>query len=284
MDMTFWGVRGGLPVAGVETLRYGGNTACIALTFPGGEYFIFDAGTGIKVLGDHLERTAEGPIRARIFISHPHWDHINSLPFFRHLYKPDSEIEIYGPIQDDMSIRDLISAQMEPVVFPVNIEVFGPKVSFSSLDEQSIKFGDIIVTTMQLSHKGISLGYRVDYGGKSFCYIIDNEMFLDEKMYGLPDYMEKLTAFIAGADALVADATYTDDEYASRVGWGHSCLSQVAKLAHRARVKTLYLFHHDPGQTDADIDKKLNAVEACLRQEGSKTRAAAPAEGQTFTV
>lgn len=284
MDMTFWGVRGGLPIAGKNTLRYGGNTACIALSFPDGQFFIFDAGTGIKILGDHLEATTQGPIRARIFISHPHWDHINSLPFFRHLYKPDSEIEIYGPMQDDMSIRDIISAQMDTVFFPVNIEVFGPKVSFSSLDEQSVEFGDITVSTMQLSHKGVSIGYRINHGGKSFCYIIDNEMFLDEKMYGLPDYVDKLTAFIEGADALVADATYTDEEYASRVGWGHSCLSQIANLAHRAHVKTLYLFHHDPDQTDADIDDKLKTVEEILHRKGSKTRAAAPAEGQTLTV
>ena len=108
VEMTFWGVRGTLPVPGQETIRYGGNTNCMSLEFPKGGLFIFDAGTGIKSLSDHLETQNRSKIEAKIFISHPHWDHINALPFFVPLYQQGNEIEICGPTQGDTSIQEMI--------------------------------------------------------------------------------------------------------------------------------------------------------------------------------
>jgi phosphoribosyl 1,2-cyclic phosphodiesterase/ActR/RegA family two-component response regulator len=284
LDMTFWGVRGTLPVTGGKSLRYGGNTSCVTLEFPSHQLFIFDAGSGIKNLSDHLLKQKRTRIEAKIFISHPHWDHINALPFFVPLYLPGNDFEILGARHGDTTMRLIMSAQMDGVYFPITFQEFGARVYFHDLDEEELSFGRVRVKSMLLSHPGRCLGYRVDYNGRSVCYITDNEMFLEGNPHHNPHYAAKLAKFVAGTDALITDATYTDEEYASKVGWGHSCISEVVKLAHRAKVKNLYLFHHDPDQSDTAIDAKLEIAENLLAGLRSKTRALAPQEGQVIRL
>lgn len=284
LDMTFWGVRGTLPVSGGKSLRYGGNTSCVTLEFPTHQMFIFDAGSGIKNLSDHLLKQKRSRIEAKIFLSHPHWDHINALPFFVPLYLPGNDFEILGARHGDTTMRLIISAQMDGVYFPITFQEFGARVYFHDLDEEELFFGRIKVKSMLLSHPGRCLGYRVDYNGRSICYITDNELFLENNPHHNPHYVAKLTKFVEGTDVLITDTTYTDEEYTSKVGWGHSCVSEVIKLAHRAKAKNLYLFHHDPDQSDTAIDNKLEIAENMLAGLRSKTRVLAPHEGQTFRL
>lgn len=284
VDMTFWGVRGTLPVTGGRSLRYGGNTSCVTLEFPRHQLFIFDAGSGIKSLSDHLLKQRRRRVEAKVFLSHPHWDHINALPFFAPLYIPGNDIEILGARHGDTTMRQLISAQMDGVYFPITFQEFGARVYFRDLDEEDIQIDGIKIKTMLLSHPGRCLGYRVEYGGRSICYITDNELFLETSEFHNPHYVKKLTDFVAGTDALITDSTYTDAEYTTKVGWGHSCITEVVKLAHNAGAKLLYLFHHDPDQTDAAIDRKLEMAETLLAALQSKTRVLAPQEGQVFRV
>ena len=284
LDMTFWGVRGTLPVSGGKSLRYGGNTSCMTLEFPTHQLFVFDAGSGIKNLSDHLIKQKRSRIEAKIFISHPHWDHINALPFFVPLYLPGNDFEILGARHGDTTLRVIVSAQMDGVYFPITFQEFGARVYFHDLDEEELIFGRIKVKSMLLSHPGRCLGYRVDYNGRSVCYITDNELFLETNPHHNAHYVDKLTKFVAGADALVTDSTYTDQEYASKVGWGHSCISEVVKLAHGAKIKNLYLFHHDPDQSDTAIDDKLEIAEKMLAGMRSKTRVVAPHEGQVVRL
>ncbi|MBM3952755.1 MAG: response regulator [Rhodospirillales bacterium] len=279
IDLTFWGVRGTLPVAGGKSLRYGGNTSCVTLEFPTHQLFVFDAGTGIKNLSDHLLKQKRTRIEAKIFLSHPHWDHINALPFFVPLYLPGNDFEILGARHGDTTMRQIISAQMDGVYFPITFQEFGARVYFHDLDEEELMFGRIKVSTMLLCHPGRCLGYRVDYNGRSICYVTDNELFLEGNPHHNAHYVTKLTHFVQGADALITDTTYTDPEYASKVGWGHSCIGEVVKLAHAAKVKNLYLFHHDPDQSDTAIDAKLEIAEGQLAKLRSKTRVVAPNEG-----
>ncbi|MDP6175280.1 MAG: response regulator, partial [Rhodospirillales bacterium] len=126
--VTFWGVRGTLPVASERAYRYGGNTSCVSLEFPKGQFFIFDAGSGIKELSNALMAQGRAKLEAKIFISHPHWDHINALPFFTPMYIPGNEFEILGPAAPHRTMRELMSAQMEDVYFPITLREFGSRV------------------------------------------------------------------------------------------------------------------------------------------------------------
>ncbi len=284
VTLTYWGVRGTLPVPGKKSLRYGGNTSCATLELPKGRFFIFDAGSGIKELSNHILATRKGRLDAQIFISHPHWDHINALPFFVPLYIKGNDFELMGPAHQDNSMRDLISAQMDGVYFPITIREFASHMHFRDLAEETIQFGDIEVKTMLLAHPGQCLGYRGNYKGRSFCYITDNELYPPSSASHNERYVEQLADFVRACDILVTDSTYTDDEYKSKIDWGHSPLSQVVDLAHRAEVKHLHLFHHDPDQNDDAIDAKLATAQDSLKELGSATQCLAPAEGDSFEI
>jgi phosphoribosyl 1,2-cyclic phosphodiesterase/ActR/RegA family two-component response regulator len=285
MEMAFWGVRGTLPVPGKSSLRYGGNTACVSLEFPRGQFFIFDAGTGIKQLADSLKaQNRLSRMQAKIFISHPHWDHINALPFFTPLYIGGNEFEILGASHGDVSMRQLISSQMDGVYFPINIKEFASRVYFHDISEESIIVDGVSVRSKLLSHPGKCLGYRVDYNGRSVCYVTDNELYPASSKFHNAYYRSRLADFVAGADILITDACYSDEEYPAKIGWGHSSVSEVANFAAEAKVKNLYLFHHDPDQSDEDIDAKLAKAREILANLGSKTLCHAPAEGDTVMI
>ena len=282
--MRFWGVRGTLPVSGKKYLKYGGNTSCVALEFPREQFFIFDGGSGIKNLGDLIVAQQRKGLNAKIFISHPHWDHINSFPFFSPLYKQGNEFEVLGANQGDITMREMVSAQMEGVYFPITFSQFASRVYFHDLEEEKLIVDDIQVKTKLLSHPGKCLGYRIEYNGRSICYITDNEMFVETSEFYNPHYEKKLADFIRGTDALITDCTYTDEEYMTKEGWGHSCISKVVNLADMAEVKTLYLFHHDPDQDDDAIDRKLDIACSMLKKRKSKTKCLAPKEGDAFKI
>lgn len=286
MELTFWGVRGTLPVPGEGSLRYGGNTNCVTLEFARGQFLIFDAGTGIKLLSDHLIGQHRKRLEAKIFVSHPHWDHINALPFFAPLYIPGNEFEILGASHGNMNMRQMISAQMDGVYFPIRLKQFGARVYFRDLEEEEFSLGDgITVKTKLLNHPGKCLGYRIEYEGRSVCYVTDNELDFEDSEFYNPYYVRNLTNFVHGADVLITDCTYTDEEYrAGKVGWGHSCIGRVVDMAHEAEVKQLMLYHHDPDQDDDAIDAKLETARELLAGKGSATECLAPAEEAVFRV
>lgn len=282
--LNYWGVRGTLPVPGKGSLRYGGNTSCISIELPKSCYLIFDAGTGIKVLSDHLKSSKRLNIDAKIFLSHPHWDHINALPFFLPLYIQGNKFDIMGCPQAEIPVKDLISAQMDGVYFPIEINKFAAHVNFRDLREESIKIGDINIHTFLLNHPGNCLGYRIEYHNRSICYITDNELPFETSTHFDPFYQKRLTLFIEKTDILIIDTTYMDDEYKTKELWGHSCVSQVVKLAHHAKVKSLHLFHHDPEQNDDAIDLKLKTAQNLLQEMQSETQCFAPKETDAFEI
>lgn len=284
IDLTFWGVRGTLPVPGSGSLRYGGNTSCVTAEFSDGRYFIFDAGSGIKGLSDHLVKNEAKRIEAKVFISHSHWDHINALPFFVPLYNQGNEFEVMGPSQSNVTMRELISAQMDDVYFPIALKDFAARIFFRNLREETIEIGDVRVDTCLLSHPGACLGYRITYKDRSFCYVTDNELFVEGDPAYNPLYRDKLISFVEGTDVLITDTTYTDEEYRSKVGWGHSCVGEVVGIAHRAGVKGLYLFHHDPDQDDDAIEAKWQDACRQLDELNSSTKCLLPAEGDSLSL
>ena len=284
ISVHYWGVHGTLPAPGAAYTRYGGNTPCVSVEVGGEPLYIFDCGSGIKRLSDSLMADPAQRFSGRIFISHTHWDHINTVPFFAPLYQRGNQIEVFGPYQGDLTIERAISAQMESVYFPVTIREFGARLVFRDLREERLEFGPVRVDAMLLRHPGYCLGYKLTCREHSVCYITDNELYLPTDPRHDARYVQNLADFVRGADVLITDTTYRDHEYPTKVDWGHSCVSQVADLAARAAVKRLHLFHHDPDQTDTDIDAKLDETRRELVRLGSRVICEAPAEGDELVL
>jgi len=284
MVVQFWGVHGTLPVPGEKTARYGGNTSCVSLSIAKKHFFIFDAGTGIKELSNELVRQQNFPLSAKIFISHPHYDHLNAFPFFVPFFIKGNEFEVFGATQGDQNIEELVSNPMDCVYLPFTVKEFAAKLTFRSVNEEDFFIDDVYIKTQFLNHPGRCLGYRVQYKKKIFCYITDNELYLETSPHYNQFEVDRLVHFIQGADVLIMDSTYTDEEYPQKVGWGHAPLSRVVDVADKAKVKLLCLFHHDPEQYDRDIDKKLKTAVTDLKARHSQTRCIAPREGEKIMI
>lgn len=283
MTIQFWGVRGSLPIPGRKSILYGGNTNCVSLTY-GDRLFIFDGGTGIKELANELNREEKSPISATIFITHSHYDHIHGLPFFEPFYKLGNEFEILGACQGDLSFEQVINGQMEGPYFPITMRETAAKINFREIAEEQFTIDDLTVETILLNHPGNCLGFKLSDGQCTFCYITDNELFMKDSPHYNDDDEQKLINFVKHANALVIDVTYFDEEYRTRVGWGHSCVSRVIDIVIAAKVKKLFLYHHDPSQSDADIRRKLKVAQSMLKKLGSKTICIAPKEGEKFKI
>ncbi len=284
MQLSAWGVRGTLPMPQEGYIRYGGNTSCYSLQFSPERHLVFDAGSGIKNCGSHLLKVGQPHINADLLISHPHWDHINAFPFFAPLYVPGNTVRVHGAAQDQIGFEQLIVAQMDGTYFPVTVQEFGAHVSFHEIGQQELELEGISVSTILLKHPGNCLGYRIDHQGRRFCYITDNELYPADSDFADEELMNNLADFCRGANVLIHDCTYFDEEYASKVHWGHSCLSEVCRLAHLAEAERLWIHHHDPDQADDQIERKLEFCATTLQNYGSKTEAVLPHEGMTEVV
>jgi len=284
ITLTYWGTRGTLPVPGEKSLRYGGNTLCTSLSVDHEPLLIFDAGTGITCLAEHLSAQKVPRVTAKLFISHPHWDHINAIPFFTPLYVQGNEVEIIGPAHGHMSFREIVSAQMDDVYFPVTIREFAARVYFRDMREETLRFGNFEIQSMLLNHPGTCLGYRITLNGRSVCYVTDNESCPADSSFFNPEYDEKLVDFVRETDILITDCAYLDEEYMVKMGWGHSGTSEVALLAHTAKVGSLHLIHHDPAQDDAAIDRKLAQATEHLERLNSSVKCACPVERSSYVL
>ncbi len=244
----FWGVRGSIPVPGAPTAGVGGNTSCVEIR-AGSEILIFDAGSGIRGLGNALMK--QQPVKARMFFTHVHWDHIQGFPFFLPAFVANNHFDLYGAKKISNTLSDTLSGQMNYPNFPVSLGEMGSNMSFHDLREgETVTCGDATVTNAGLRHPGGVYAYRVDYRDHAVVYSTDTEH--EEE----PD--EKLVALARDADMLIYDAMYTPEEYRgeggpSRIGWGHSTWEEGVKVAQAAGVKKLVLFHHDPEHDDAAV-------------------------------
>ncbi|CAA7626381.1 MBL fold metallo-hydrolase [Magnetospirillum sp. SS-4] len=240
----FWGVRGSIACPSPEHVVYGGNTSCISVTTDAG-VIVFDAGTGIRSLGGELMRL--GVKEAHLFFTHTHWDHINGFPFFTPAYVPFFKLHIHGARLEGppKGIRHVLSAQMESPNFPVPLAIMQGIASDEDFDVGSVftPYDGVVVRTGRLRHPNGACGYRVEAGGAAIAYITDTE-----HLPGQPD--GNVLALVDGADLMIYDCTYTDDEFPARVGWGHSTWQEAVRLARAAGVKRLAIFHHDPDHTD----------------------------------
>lgn len=240
----FWGVRGSIACPSPNHVVYGGNTSCIQLAL-GDRHVILDAGTGIRGLGQSLMQ--RGASRATLLLTHTHWDHINGFPFFAPAFRQDWTLDIYaGHLGEIGGVKHVMANQMANPTFPVPLEALQATLRFIDFEQgEPIDLGDgILVRTASLNHPNGATGYRVEYEGTSVCYVTDTE-----HVPGEPD--QNVLALIEGADLVVYDSTYTDDEFPAHKGWGHSTWQEGIRLCRQAGVRRLAIFHHDPDHDDA---------------------------------
>ncbi|MBK8009956.1 MAG: MBL fold metallo-hydrolase [Deltaproteobacteria bacterium] len=260
MKVTFWGVRGSIATGGSAFAGFGGNTTCLEVEH-GPDRIIVDAGTGIRALGVKLVSEHASlpippmrPLEASLLFTHLHWDHVQGFPFFAPAFRPETELRLYGPVDEDgVSLEDVLLRQMQTPTFPVPLKAMAATMSFHSLNSgREFSVGSIDVTVRSLNHPQGCLGFRFEAGGRSLCFATDTEHRED----GSID--DALLDLGRNVDLLIHDAQYTDDEYSRRVGWGHSSYAGAARIAKGCGARSLVLFHHDPAHDDAFLQRMEN--------------------------
>jgi len=245
--LRFWGVRGSIPCPGPQTKIYGGNTSCLELHC-GEHLFILDGGSGMRPLGVHL--LGAGEIDADIFYTHTHLDHVIGFPFFIPFFNPKNKFCLWaGHLIPDYTLRGVLEMMLTPPLFPVPLDIVQAELTFKDFPagETLEPRPGVTVRTTALNHPNNATGYRIDYGGKSICYVTDTEHF-----EGYRD--ENVVDLIRDADIVIYDATYTDQEYPKFKSWGHSTWQEGVRLCDEANAKTLVIFHHDPSHNDQFMD------------------------------
>lgn len=260
MEIEFWGVRGSIPVPGPATVRYGGNTSCVRVRLAGGD-LVFDAGTGIRELGRAMMRSG-CPSRIDLFLSHVHWDHIQGFPFFVPAMKKGVDICIHGMNSQERTLESVVEGQMEGPTFPIGLKQMGANIDFLAMDEHAIlpleaetgkPWGS--VSCARLNHPNGVYAYRVVEAATGACMVYATDT---EHVEGRID--EVLVGLAHQADVLIYDGMFTSEEYAARRGWGHSTWNEGFKVAMRAGVKKLVVFHHDPARDDDSLDALKRAA------------------------
>jgi phosphoribosyl 1,2-cyclic phosphodiesterase len=271
-EVKFWGVRGSIACATPQHVGYGGNTSCIEVVVNDGR-IILDAGTGIRLLGKEVMR--QHARSGVLLLTHTHWDHVNGFPFFAPVYVPGWQFRVMaGHLIDRGGIREALSSQMTTPMFPVPLQALRAEMSY-----EDFRAGDtltdlqpgVVVKSAPLNHPNGATGYRIEYQGRAVAYITDTE-----HTPGTPD--KNVLGLMEGADLAIYDCTYTDDEYPSRVGWGHSTWQEGVRLARQAGVRRLAIFHHDPDHTDDVMEK----IESQVREIWSGAIVAR--EGMTISI
>lgn len=255
MRLRFWGVRGGIPTPGPDMLRYGGNTSCVELRC-GPHLIILDAGTGLRGLGQKLA-ALQTAVDADVLISHTHLDHISGLPFFRPYFSPTTRLRFWGGhLQEPGGLENALQTSWSPPLMPDFSGSFKADVRYHGfVAGESFKLHPgLAVRTVRLCHPGGCTGYRIDWAGRSIAYVTDTE-------HPARGFDSAVLALIGQVDLLVYDASYTDEEYPTRVGWGHSTWQHAIKLANAASVGKLVLFHHDAAHDDDFLDTIADLAE-----------------------
>jgi len=247
-----WGCRGSIASPGPSTVRYGGNTSCVEVALPDGSVVILDAGTGIRTLGSRLY--ASGVRVVHVMLSHLHLDHLQGLAFFEPLYRPDVELHLWGPPSPVRSLADRVGVYMSDPLFPVNLADVPCTLVAHDAPMDGVDIGGAQVWAAPVTHRGPTVGYRIEEGDNTFAYIPDHEPALGVELKDTEKAWLSGYEIADGADVLLHDAQYTSDEYVDHVGWGHSSIEHVVQFALMADVRQLVLFHHDPAHADEDLE------------------------------
>lgn len=288
--VTFWGTRGSIPTPGHSTEKYGGNTSCVSVEH-GKTHLIFDAGTGIRDLGIQLmKRLTEDGQRPdlHLLLSHTHWDHIQGLPFFEPAYAKATKMVIYGSPKRERFLEAILQHQMDVTYFPVEMNALAADISIQEMEDRDIEIGQLSITWQeQVCHPGGSIRYRINAGSKKIVYATDielNKLLAPDADAAHKTLAKEYCEFIEGADLLIADGQYTQDEYPTRVNYGHTSIPLLLETAARAHVQQLAIFHHEPRHTDSDLDKLWATIHTDYLRRDPPMNVFFAREGMTLAV
>jgi phosphoribosyl 1,2-cyclic phosphodiesterase len=296
VQVRFWGTRGSVPAPGPRTARYGGNTSCVEILADDGTLIICDSGTGIRELGiDLVERQQE--THGHVLLSHTHWDHIQGWPFFGPAFIRGNEFIIHALPGINRRLDEVLANQMEYTFFPVRLEDMGATIAFEQSREGNQRIGSAQISVHYLNHTSVCLAYRIEVDGKTVVYASDTEphglrVVPNATLMPNPgspprlvhEQDRSLADFVHGADLLIMDAQYTDEEYPKKVGWGHSTTSYAVDIGVLGRVARLAFYHHDPTHGDAVIDEIVASGRARVAAYGAEMKVFAAAEGMTIQL
>jgi phosphoribosyl 1,2-cyclic phosphodiesterase len=263
MKVRLWGTRGSIATPGPETTRYGGNTSCVEVRGRDGDLLVLDAGTGIRRLGATIGPEVQ---RIDLLLTHLHLDHIEGLGFFGPLFRRDLEVHIWGPASTTLDLRARLTRLLSPPLFPVRLRDLPCQLELHDLSSiERFQVGSLEVRSALVCHPGPTVGFRISEGDAALAYLSDHEPAFGAVDF--PNHLEWTAGFeiAADADLLIHDAQYDDDEYADRVGWGHSSLRDALAFAEAARARRVIPYHYDPGHTDVELDKRFERAQGDAR-------------------
>lgn len=291
MKVKIYGTRGSIPVSSPQQIVYGGNTTCVQIMsdcIPSDTVFVIDGGSGIR------QCSADNVVNRKkmvIAFTHYHQDHLVGIPMAAHFHVPSAHITVYGPEQNGWGPQEALQWLFMKPVFPVEFEqlrdrvkcrppfgspgnqvlVIHSRAGFHLLkmsryktalrDGSQIKLGDqrhdinecLIVSMHKTEHPDYSISYRFEEKptGRVFVFLTDHE-----KTAG---FSKDLLVHVHGAHLLLQDGQYTEEVYVQRTaGFGHGTPRYCVDLAILGEVEKLLITHHDPGDTDSDVDKKVD--------------------------
>jgi len=274
-----WGCRGSIPTPGEATVRHGGNTPCLEVRTDDGCLLILDAGTGLRQLGAQLED--DGPLH--LLVTHLHLDHVEGLRFFAPFWDAGRELHIWGPPSPLHSLEERITRAFSPPLFPIELSDTPAHVTFHDVPHEPWEIGGVRIEAGTVSHPGPTLGYRLSTNGTSMAYIPDHEPVLGVRLADLGSEWISGHALADGVDVLFHDCQFSESEYPSRVGWGHSSVAHAVEFAQRAEARQLVLFHHDPDRSDDGVDRLVERAGELWSDAPGRAPVAA-SEGMTLDL
>ena len=259
----FWGTRGTRMVARDGYSSFGRNTICVEVRC-GDRTIVLDAGSGLAGLGaDLLQRNVKS---IDLFLTHSHYDHVEGIPFFQPFYEADFQTTFWsGRLKGIKDTREIVDGLMKEPYFPIRQEKFHASIKYKNIeDEATLNLGDgIEIQTMRLHHPGGATGYRINYLGKSFCFITDTTHAPDQRDVDL-------LSFISDTDAFAYDCSYTDEEFPKFASFGHSTWEEAGRLRKASKAKLMLGLHHMPFRDDIELE----AITKRISKEDPKCRVA----------